>query len=53
MQCRVSYLGCLEFMQRVSPPSLRTRLYVDRHHHSDINRQRVDQPLHVSLCLLG
>lgn len=39
-------------MQRVSPPSLRTRLHIDRHHHSNINRQRVNQPLHVSLCVL-
>lgn len=41
-----------EFRQRVSPPSLWTRLYIDRHHHSDIDRERVNQPFHVSFCLL-
>lgn len=36
-----------------SPPGLRAGLHVNRHHHSDVDGQRVDQPLHVSFCLLG
>lgn len=36
----------------VLPPSLRARLNIDRHHHSDIDREGVNQPLHVSFCLL-
>lgn len=36
-----------------SPPSLRAGLHVHGHHHSDVDGQRVDQPLHVSFCLLG
>lgn len=37
----------------VVPPSLRTSLHIDRHHHSYVDRQRVNEPLHVSFCLLN
>ena len=34
------------------PPGVRAGLHVDGHHHPDVDGQRVDQPLHVSLCVL-